>query len=825
MSQEQAVQLFSLSPALFVENQGQWADPSVRYVHQGSDANVAMTDAGPVFQVFRQEAKKPTADSLTEDMGPEGIHGRFAPEAYETQAIQFSASFVGANLVTPVGLDLSQTQFNYFVGDQANWRSEVPSYEKVAYEGLYEGVDLYTWGHRDSLKYEFQVTPGADWSAIQVRYEGIEGLSLAEDGSLVVDLGEGWGSLTDDAPYIYQVVDGEQVAVAGRFGLVDGWTYSFEITGQYDPSLTLVIDPDLAWSTYLGGSGDDSDGDIAVDSSGNALVTGSTSSTNFSGASNAYKGGSCDAFVAKVSSGGSLLWATYLGGSGNDYGSGIAVDSSGNALVTGQTSSTDFSGASNAFKGGTYDAFVAKVSSDGSLAWATYLGGSGWDYCYGIAVDSSGDALVTGGTGSTDFCGANNAYKGGTHYDAFVAKVSSDGSPVWATYLGGSSSDEGCGIAVDSSGDALVTGDTLSTDFSGANNPYIGRIQGHTYYWDAFVAKVSSTGSLVWARYLGGSSSDAGFDIAVDSSGDALVTGETKSPDFCGANNAFKGGTYDAFVAKVSSDGLRVLWATYLGGSSSDFGGGIAVDSLDNALVTGRTWSTNFSGASNAYMGGTEDAFVAKVSSVDGSLAWATYLGGSGNDYGGGIAVDSSGNALVTGGTDSPNFSGAINPNNGGWDAFVAKIDTVAAPGPQDFFAVGDTTPSGPSGTFTGTYQDTFASDNVYEALTEILSAKTSILEHTWTFNLSGGTTRTFYVEAYHSGTEDNFKFQYSTDGRTWTDMLTVTKTIDNNTAQSFSMPSGLSGTVYVRVIDTNRAANKKVLDTLSVDLMYIRCA
>ncbi|HUU82806.1 MAG TPA: pre-peptidase C-terminal domain-containing protein, partial [Phycisphaerae bacterium] len=253
-AEEQALELFSVSPALFVENQGQWADETVRYVHQGSGANVAMTDTGPVFQVFREvpcEGAELAPGETLED--PFGLD-RFDSERPETEVLQFSASFVGANSVTPVGLEQSETVFNYFVGGEEDWRSEVPAYEQVAYQGLYDGIDLVTWGQRDSLKYEFRVAPGADYTQIQVTYDGIAGLSLADDGSLLVDLGEGWGSLTDDAPYIYQVVDGEQVDVAGRFVLLDEWTYSFEVTGGYDPSQTLVIDPDLTWNTYLDGS-------------------------------------------------------------------------------------------------------------------------------------------------------------------------------------------------------------------------------------------------------------------------------------------------------------------------------------------------------------------------------------------------------------------------------------------------------------------------------------------------------------------------------------------------------------------------------------------
>ena len=316
-------------------------------------------------------------------------------------------------------------------------------------------------------------------------------------------------------------------------------------------------------------------------------MTGQTISSDFAGANNSNHGG-VDAFVAKVTSGGSLAWATNLGGSGSDGGYGIAVDGAGNALVTGFTNSSEFAGINNSFHGGSYDAFVAKVSSGGVLAWATYLGGSGEDLGYGIAVDGAGNALVTGYTNSSDFAGANNSFHGGPE-DAFVAKVIGGGVLAWATYLGGSSDEIGYGIAVDGAGNALVTGFTDSSDFAGASNSYHG---GN----DAFVAKVISGGSLAWATYLGGSDEDYGYGVAVDGGGNALVTGYTYSSDFAGANNSYHG-TYDAFVAKISladtstaPTGVDLLAASDTGLSSSD-----DLTSLDNS-TSGKTLQFAVSG-------------------------------------------------------------------------------------------------------------------------------------------------------------------------------------------------------------------------------------
>ena len=252
MSESQALELFATSPALFVENMGQWEDESVRFVHDGAGwCNVAMTDSGPVFRVFRTEADG--EDGGGDEGGLDPLDGRADPKDTVTRALQFSASFDGAGAVAPTGLDPSESRFNYCLGDPSGWVEGAPSFERVAYENLYDGVDLVTWGLRSHLKYEFRVAPGADYSQVAVSYEGIEGLSIDEAGELVVELGDDWGQVVDDAPYIYQEIGGEEVEIPGRFVLLDEDTYTFELTGDYDPTHELVLDPELDWSTYLGG--------------------------------------------------------------------------------------------------------------------------------------------------------------------------------------------------------------------------------------------------------------------------------------------------------------------------------------------------------------------------------------------------------------------------------------------------------------------------------------------------------------------------------------------------------------------------------------------
>ncbi len=645
-----AVELFRASPALFVENQGQWSDSSIRYVHDGNGVDVAVTDMGVVFRA---------ADT-------------------DLQLLQFSASFVGASAVRPVGREQSASLFNYYVGDPAHWRQSVPSYERVAYEGLYEGIDLRIQGLRSHIKYEFHVAPGADYRRIAVRYEGIEGLSLGEDGSLQVNLGAGRGVIRDDAPYVYQEIGGQKMTVAGRFVLLDDRTYSFEITGPIDPVHALVIDPDLVWSTYLGGGDSDSAYGVAVDTSGNIYVTGETSSPDWtSGGFDPTHNNGYDAFVAKLSPDGTHVWSTYVGGGNDDSGQSIAVDSLGNVYVTGTTMSPGWtSGGFDPTFSGSCDAFVAKLNSGGAHVWSTFLGGDASDWGYGIAVDSGGNVCVTGYTNSSGWTsgGFDPNYDNG--YDAFVAKLSPGGDHLWSTYLGGVVDDAGFSIAVDSGGSVYVTGYTNSSGWaSGGFDPT------HNNAYDGFVAKLSSDGAHLWSTYLGGSDYDLGYGIAVSPSGSVYVTGNTKSSGWTsgGFDVTYNGGDVDgdAFVVKLSSGGAH-LWSTYLGGSSDEFGRGITVDTGGNAYVIGDTGSSGWTsgGFDITHHGGT-DAFVARLSS-SGAHLWSAYLGGSDNDGGYAIVAGSSGRVYGTGITCSSGWTGGgFDPtyNGGPRDAFVASIN------------------------------------------------------------------------------------------------------------------------------------------------------
>ncbi|HOX39369.1 MAG TPA: SBBP repeat-containing protein [Candidatus Brocadiia bacterium] len=684
---ELAVQSMSALPATFIENGGQVADDSVRFVLQGNGTNVYLADDGITFTVFESANGRanPVEDLHTLN------NAAAAQESLEFRAASFTMTLGnGATPLAPVGSRELPGVVNYFRGnDPDQWQTGMRTYSEVTYEDVYPGVDLVLWGTRSNLKYEFRLDPGADPGVIQVDCADIDSLSLDADGNLLIQAG-GF-TLVDDAPYVYQVVDGAEREIPARFVLLDEDSWTIEVDGQWDKSLPLVLDPEIEWSTYLGGGGYDlcRENGAAVDYFGNVYVTGLTFSTDFpsTGGLDTGSNGSCDVFITKIRSDGSeIVWSTYLGGGGEDQGQGIAVDASENVYVTGVTTSTDFPvrGGFDTSLAGASDSFVTKIKADGSdLAWSTYLGGGGGDQGESLVVDTLGDVYVTGDTSSSDFPvpGGVDTTLGGSG-DAFVARIKNDGKDiVWATYLGGSGSDVGTDVFISNSGDVSVTGWTSSSDFpiqGGLDTAING-------YIDAFVTKITSDGShIVWSTYVGGSSDDRGSSIAVDDDGDVYITGHTGSADFPTQNGLEMSinGYIDAFVTKITSNGSHIVWSTYVGGSSDDRGSSIAVDDDGDVYITGHTGSADFptqGGFDTSINGGHYygDAFVTKIDLDGARIAWSTYLGGANDDTGQSIVISGSGNVYVTGWTNASDFpvpDGFDRSFNGNHDTFVTKI-------------------------------------------------------------------------------------------------------------------------------------------------------
>lgn len=509
---------------------------------------------------------------------------------------------VGADLSARVeGEDQQVSVTNYFVGnDPTKWRRSVPNYGRARYRNVYPGIDLVYYGHHGSLEYDWIVSPGADPAKIRLVFDNAHRVRIDKQGDLVIKLPN--GEYRHKKPAVYQEAAGKRTEVAGTW-VLHGNEAGFRI-GSYDRSQPLVIDPPLIYSTYLGGSLSDFANGIAVDRFGNSYVVGGTGSSNFPTrtASQGSLKGVEDVFVTKINpSGSAIVYSTFLGGGGPDEGHGIAVDSAGNAYVTGSAGSFDFPvlGAIQGTWGGSGDAFLAKLNPSGSLVYSTYLGGSSIDNGTGIAVDSAGNAYITGITFSSNLPTVNpfQAAKG-AQQDAFVAKINAAGTAwVYVTYLGGNAVDEGYAIATDTAGNAYVTGQTNSTNFP-LQSPLRSSNGGSSGpNVDAFVTKLNPVGSaLVYSTYLGGSATDEGTAIAVDSSGNAYVAGFTGSTDFPVVNpmQLHLASADDAFVTKLNPAGSALVYSTYLGGGSEDQAYGIAIDQAGNAYVTGRTNSSDF---------------------------------------------------------------------------------------------------------------------------------------------------------------------------------------------------------------------------------------
>ena len=596
------------------------------------------------------------------------------------------------------------TRVNYFVGDDPRaWRTGVPTHARVRYREVYPGIDLVYYGNQRQLEHDFVVAPGADPGQIRWRFDGTDRLEIEADGTLVVSVGS--ASLRFRPPEVYQWHRGERQVVPAAYRMAGGVEVGFTVA-PYDPTRSLVIDPVLAYSTFLGGLGYEQASGVAVNPMGEVYVVGETSSTNFpvanalwstnaggyDGIQNPYGN---EAFVAKLGAEGTnLIFATYLGGDGVDAAIAVALDAAGNPVITGLTGSTNFPITPAAIQSriasepalGLFlnDVFVVKLSADGeSLLYSTYIGGVDDDLGLAVALDETGAVYVAGHTESPDFPVRNNAtiYEGRT--DAFVLKFTM-GEPdlTYSMLLGGSDFDFAQSLAVDRFGHAYVLGDTGAGGFP-ITNAFQPTYGGGDY--DAFLAKIRPQGDgLVFSTFLGGSNQEEGLGIALDNEGHAFVTGYTSSSGFPMTNALYatKASGRDAFVAKFDPMG-QLQYSSFLGGRSDDEGWAIAVDAAGSAHVVGMTQSSDFpltNALQTVYQGG-RDVFVTKLSPDGQGLVFSTFLGGPRGDEARAMALDAAGSVFVAGYTASTNFpvAPAANPvqrvyGGGIADAFVLKV-------------------------------------------------------------------------------------------------------------------------------------------------------
>src|SRR5262249_34614031 len=651
----------------FEVNRGQ-AAADAKFVARGGGYALLLTDRGE--PVLTLNGSFP--ENVRSRAGEQRRGGRELESPERTEGAVLRLEFTGGN-PAPRGEGERPLpgRSNYLIGnDPQKWFTGVPHYARVRYQEVFHGVDVLYYANDQQLEYDFIVHPGTDPDSIRMAVKGAEEIEPSESGSLA--FGTAAGKVRLHKPLAYQQgPDGEHEVACNYF--IDQDEIRF-VLGDYDPNQVLRIDPVLSYTARL----DATLSDIAVDASGNAYLAGVSQSANFPttpGAMQSTFAGADDVLIAKLDpTGSTLLFATYIGGTDYDSATSIALDSGGNVIAVGSTRSANFP-VNRAFQPGLIgeqDAFLIKLNPAGTqLLYSTFLGGTGSEAAAGVALDASGRAVVAGFTNFSNFptsTGALQPVYGGNR-DAFVAKLdttqSGAASLLFSTYLGGSGDDEASAIAVDAAGFAFVTGTTSSTNFPTAN-PFQAACAGCSKDSDAFVSKLSPDGSsLVYSTFLGGNAPDAGKGIALDSTPNAYIAGETQSSNFpisTGAFHTTRHGLVDGFVTKLNAAGSALVYSTFIGGSEYDTATGIPLDASGNPLVSGYSYSADFptvkpvQGFVGALCsdgwGGTypcSDAFVTKIDSSGSSLIFSTLLAGDTDDSAAAVSLDAADSIYVAG--------------------------------------------------------------------------------------------------------------------------------------------------------------------------------
>ena len=715
--------LNSLNSGLrFTENKGQ-ANKEFLYIgNTGAGTRMYFQKSSISYVLSRTER-------IEEDEEKEKKEQQEKPERPITKIHRVDLEFENANPNTIVTAEEKTNDYSRYYLPQCKDGAVANNYLKLTYKDLYPNIDVvFKGGTKSSMEYDFILKPGANPDDIKIKYKGAGNISL-EKQTLIIQTSV--GEIKEYIPESYQIINEKKVNVKTEYifspptlGRVGEGILTFKLS-NYNSNYSLIIDP---WATYYGGSDDDCGTGIASDVNGNVLVTGSTASVDFPNTLGAYNtygsflftmppnivyypfGG--DAFVVKLDVNGNRLWATYYGGNDNDGGSSIATDNSNNLVFTGYTSSTNFPISSGSFQTSltgtnTTDAFVVKLDINGVLVWATYYGGSEYEWAKGIATDTSKNIVITGFTSSSNFpvLSAFQPNLSNNGSNAFVVKFDGNGNRQWATYYGGKgktdpfqnvvNGDCGYGIATDNSGNVVFTGYTNSTDFpvsSGAFMTTFGGDGGGCGLLfgggDAFVAKLSPGGIPLWSTYYGGSQDEYGMSITTDHSNNVVMIGNSISTDFPVSPGAYDPtldllfGCGETFLVKFNSNGTR-LWATYFNATDDSEGSGIAVDLCNNVYISGAAENIDMpisAGAFQTSLLGSENFFMAKFDSL-GNYVCSTYIGGS--DFGvtecvgyqtivvNGTYVDIVGNTFG----NFPVTPGAFQTTYGGVaDAFVIQL-------------------------------------------------------------------------------------------------------------------------------------------------------
>ncbi len=673
----------------FVPNEGQFNE-EVLYRADAQGVAIWLTKSGAVYQFVRISPTAEVASDATE-MAKSTLPS-VANLSYESHIMTISLE--GADHSQARSGESAGWYANYFIGNQSMaWRRGVPVSASVIYESVYPNIDLKYYAQGQALEYDLIVNPGGDPTQIKLRIDGAESIEITKDGELLCKTA--FGEALHKHPFVYQVGKSGRNSIACAYRKIGESTLTIDVTGDYNRKLPLVVDPEIAFSTFLGGSSYDEGWGVTADNDGYVYVTGLTASTDFpTEPPMAPATFPVNIFVSKIAPvGNDLIFSTYIGGNDYDGATSIAVDAVGNTYLTGETKSDDFpavAAAQDTLAGGS-DAFVVKLNKDGdALVYSTYLGGGNYELGRAIAVNSAGEAAIAGHSCSEDFpthAALQTEYGGDGGFghcgDAYVAKLTASGDElVFSTFLGGESYDEGWGLASDELGDLYVAGLTASTQFPTANPLYSANV-----LVDAFLTKLLADGSaLVYSTYFGGDNYDGATSVTIDRFHQAAVAGETKSSDFpeMHATQDGPGGLSDAFVIKFAADGGALVFSTYVGGSESELAWDVTVDEFGGATIAGYTLSSDYPLQSplKGELTGFYDAIVTRIAPSGNLLTFSSYYGGDSDEEARSVAVHNGTSVLLTGSTISTDFPAvnAVQETYGGsgefWggDAWAASL-------------------------------------------------------------------------------------------------------------------------------------------------------
>ena len=676
-----------------IENKGQITDQNgkprndVKYIYAAPGFKAIFKENSFSYELFSPNKTGSVSHVKGKDLLPAFNE---KPENISFSVCRLDITLAGASKTPILVTEGKSSDYNnYFLAHTPQEGiQKVHSYTKLTYKNIWPNIDIVFYASDNSkLKYDIMLHPGADIKNVQLIYSGAENIQLLESKLKIFTAA---GTMEESIPRSYQPGTNENVNISF---VKNNTTVSF--AGNYDHTKTLVIDPELRWSTYFGDTEGDRHTGLSVDKNSNVYFCGYTPSLNVIATSGAYQttynGGGADGFVEKFDKNGKRKWGTYYGGADTDLANSIATDSSSNVYITGVTNSTSgisTSGSHQPAHGGNGDddTYIVKFDSTGKRKWATYFGNNGSEWGNDITCDAAGNIYMTGYTHSTSGIASSSAYQtsrggGGTFIsDAFLVKFNTSGTRLWATYFGGDDVDQGYGVSCDASGNVFITGHTYSNNAIASSGAHQTVQAGDA---DAFIAKFNSSGTKQWSTYFGKGDEDCARKVTCDASGNVFITGYTNSTSGMASSTGHQkiyDDKYDAFVAKFNSSGTR-QWSTYYGGSEIEWGYDVACDKTGNLYLVGSTRSTNAIATTDALQtanAGYMDAFLVKFT-PDGKRVWGTYYGGDQYDYGFEVCGDIPGNIYVGGETYSFNAlatTGAFQDSlAGSADVFIAKFN------------------------------------------------------------------------------------------------------------------------------------------------------